>query len=423
MNLFKNVPIFFKHQTINFFRFLLKKPLTYPSLGSITLDKDDVEIAEKLINNRNSWRNLNIVKDYEEQFAKWNQSKYAHAFMGGRVALSACIYALNLQKDDEVILPGYTCVVVPNAFHYANVKIIFSDIELETYGLDAAQIIEKITPQTKAILIQHLYGLVCRDYEKIIQIAHDHNIKVIEDCAHSTGALFKGEKVGNFGDIAFYSSEQSKIFTTIQGGIATTNDKDLNDRLIEFCNKTPYPDNNWIDKQLHNIILNYYNFKHPKRWLLGDIYNILYGDKQLISTTCEEENGICPTYYFRKMPPPIAAIGINQLKKIDSYNEKRRKTAEGWDKWCDIMGYKKPLVIEDSVPVFLRYPILVEPIKKDNLSWAKKELNIRPGVWFVTNIHPAPSYVINCPNADKAVRQCINFPTIIDNFDNNCFSF
>lgn len=153
---------------------------------------------------------------------------------GGRVALSACIYALDLQPDGEVILPGYTCVVVPNAFSYAGVKTVYSDIELDTYGLDVSQIENKITNKTKAILIQHLYGLVCRDYEAIIDLATHHGLKVIEDCAHCTGAEYKGKKVGNLGDVAFYSSEQSKVFNTIQGGVAVTNNDLLAQRLRVF---------------------------------------------------------------------------------------------------------------------------------------------------------------------------------------------
>lgn len=69
-------------------------------------------------------------------------------------------------------------------------------------------------------MLHHLYGLVCRDYELILQIAKEYDLWVIEDCAHATGAEYKGRKVGNYGHVAFYSSEQSKVFTTIQGGMA-----------------------------------------------------------------------------------------------------------------------------------------------------------------------------------------------------------
>ncbi|MCD4676664.1 MAG: aminotransferase class I/II-fold pyridoxal phosphate-dependent enzyme [Desulfobacula sp.] len=402
------------HQAKNIVKLFLGYPLTTPSLGSVTLDHDDLLITKNLLRNKKNWFNPDIVKKYERAFAKWNGSKYAFAFMGGRVALSACIYALNLKPGDEVILPGYTCVVVPNAFHFAGVKTTYSDIELDTYGLDTSLIEEKITPKTKAILLHHLYGLVCRDYEKIIEIARKHKLYVVEDCSQSTGAAFKNRKIGNFGDVAIYSSEQSKVFTTIQGGMAVTNDDLLAERLKDYYGQASYPGARLIDKQLHSVIINYYSYKDPQRWWKRDLIRLLYSDKIIISTTKEEEQGIKPTYYGCKMPSPIAAIGLNQLKKIDHYNEQRRQTAKKWDEWCENNGYKKPLIIQNSISVYLRYPVVVETEKKSDTSWAYKKLGITLGVWFVSNIHPATWQVDGCPNANKAVKRCINFPTILN---------
>lgn len=388
--------------------------LTAPSLDSMTLDEDDVDLARMWLRNRRRWGEREVISQFETEFARWNGSKYAFAFMGGRVALSACIYALNLQPGNEVILPGYTCVVVPNAFHYAGIKTVYSDIELDTYGLDAGKIEDKITAKTRAVLLHHLYGLVCRDYEAILDLAKRRDLRVIEDCAHATGAEYKGLKVGNRGDVGIYSSEQSKVFNTIQGGMAVTNDDALAQRLKEYYDQAPYPDESWIDKQLHNVILNFSQFKHPQRWWRGRLANILYGHKRLISTTLEEERGIRPAHYGRKMPTPIAALGINQLKKIDLYNKRRRQTAKEWDEWCDRKGYQKPYVAEDSLPVFLRYPVLVEPHKKQDTSWARRELGVDPGVWFVSHIHPVDWPVDGCQNADKAVQQCINLPCLVE---------
>ncbi|NEO79674.1 aminotransferase class I/II-fold pyridoxal phosphate-dependent enzyme [Moorena sp. SIO4G3] len=401
-----------KNQARNLHKFLTGQPLTSPSFGSMTLDWDDVELAKNLLSNPSLWEDEKVVSQYETEFASWNGSKYAFAFMGGRVALSACIYGLNLQPGDEVILPAYTCVVVPNSFHFAGIKTVYCDIELDTYGLDVNKVESQINSKTRAILLHHLYGLVCRDYQAILDLAKRYGLRVIEDCTHATGAEYKGQKLGNLGDTAFYSSEQSKVFNTIQGGIATTNDPELAKRIEEYYKQAAYPDLDWIDKQLHNIILNFYQFKHPQRWWLGDIFNLLYGYKRLISTTSEEEKGICPKHYGCKMTAPIAAIGLNQLKKIDYYNNCRRETAKHWDIWCEEHGYRKPVVIEDSIPVYLRYPVLVEPEKKQNRFWAYKELGVSLGVWFVSNIHPSQN-VEGFVNADKAVSGCINFPCLI----------
>lgn len=413
MQLFaKEVVRFGYCQAKNLAKLALGYPISVSLFGSVTLDLDDVAIAKRQLNGRENWFEPDTVKEYEDTFAKWNGSKYAFAFMGGRVALSACIHALELKPGDEVILPGYTCVVVPNAFHFAGIKTVYSDIELDTYGLDASLIEEKITSNTKAILLHHLYGLVCRDYEKIIQISQKHGLYVIEDCAQSAGALFKNRKVGNLGDMAIYSTEQSKVFTTIQGGMAVTNNDLLADKLKEYYEQADYPDAELIDKQLHSVIINYHSYKDSQRWWKGDLIRFLNRDKIIISTTKEEEQGIKPNYYGKRMPSPIAAIGLNQLKKLDRYNEVRRQTAKKWDRWCDRHGYMKPVIVTDSIPIYLRYPVMVEPEKKKDTSWAQKELRITLGVWFLSNIHPVDWPVEGCPNADKAVKQCVNFPTV-----------
>ncbi|MBL8014465.1 MAG: aminotransferase class I/II-fold pyridoxal phosphate-dependent enzyme [Candidatus Omnitrophica bacterium] len=378
-----------------------------------TLDYDDVLIAQKQLKNHRQWIDSSIESEFAKKFSQWNQSKYAFPFLSGRASLSACIFALGLMPGDEVIVPGFTCIVVPNAFDFAQVKVVYCDIELETYGLDVEEIKKHITPKTKAILLHHLFGLVCRDYMAIIELARRNNLYVIEDCAHSTGAFYKGTRVGNYGDLAFYSSELSKIFNTIQGGVVTTNDSFLAKGLSRFYEHAPYPDFERIENQLHNVIVNYYRFKHPLRNHLGIKYELRYKDKIYDSTTEEEIMGIKPKDYGCKMPAAISLLAINQLSKIDYYNRKRRQAAKRWDAWCVGMGYQKPKVVEHSAPVFLRYPILVDEEKKRDLSWSTKNPKITPGRWFLTNLHPVKRVVPGCPNADKAVRQCINFPTLL----------
>lgn len=408
----KNFARFGFHQAKNLTGWLLGSPLTTPPLVAGTLDYDDVKIAKKQIRSRRSWFDSGTVKKYESKFASWNGSKFAYAFMGGRVALSACIHALNLKPGDEVILPGYTCVVVPNAFNIANVKIVYSDIELETFGLDASLLEKKITSRTKAIIIQHLYGIVCRDYEEIISICRKRNIYAIEDCAQAFGAEYRDQKVGNLGDVAIYSTEQSKAFTTVQGGIATTNDGGLAVRIKEYYDRANYPSAEAIDKLLHCVIINYYSYKDPQRWWKKELIRNYYRNKILVSTTEDEECGGKPFFHKCKMVSPIAEIGINQLSKVDRYNQRRRKISMRWDNWCDNNGYPKPRIISKSIPIYLRYPVMVEPEKKRDTSWAYKELGLSLGVWFLSNLHPANLTVNGCPNANKAVQQCINFPTL-----------
>ena len=401
-----------RHQVRNIIRVIRRRPLVMPSLVSMTLEYDDVALVRHLRRNRALWYDDNVVRAYEHTFARWNGSRYAFAFMGGRVALSACIHALGLGPGDEVIIPGFTCVVVPNAFAYAGVKVICADIELETYGLDVEAVARAITPKTRAVMLHHLFGLVCRDYNALLELAADHGLYVIEDCAHSTGTEYRGRKIGNLGHVAFFSSEHSKIFNTGQGGLAVTNNPEFARRLENFVMSAPFPDKNWIDRQLTSLIYDFYKWKHPRRWITGDIADVLYGSKVLISTTTEEERGIMPAHYGRRMPAAIALIGSNQLRKVDRFNAVRRKNAELWSSWCDRNGIQKPRVVVDSLPVYLRYPIMVSAEMKQDTRWAREQLGLEPGVWFLSNYHPVPIMLSNCPNAEKAVACCINLPTL-----------
>jgi len=416
MNLFsllKGITYLVFNQVRNLVRLARGYPLVTALSDSGTLDIDDVRIAKKYIKNKKDWFTPDIVRKYENAFSRWNGSKHAFAFISGSVSLSACIHALDLKPGDEIILPAYTCVVVLNSVNFSGIKPVYSDIELDTYGLDAARIKEKITPHTKAILLHHLYGLVCRDYEKIIQIGRDHGLGIIEDCAQSTGALFKGRKIGNYGDLAIYSSGDFKVFTTFQGGMATTNNDLLAERLKEYYSQASYPDEEVIDKQLHNIIIKYSLRKDPQYWWKRRFWHYVHENKFLPSMTEEENRGIQPADYQCKMPAPTAEIGLNQLKKIDDYNSKRRQISLKWNKWCLSNGYKRPLILPDSVPVFLRYPVMIEPEKKKNTLWAREELGVRLENWITINIYHSDNTMKECPNTNAAIRQCVLFPTLM----------
>jgi dTDP-4-amino-4,6-dideoxygalactose transaminase len=112
------------------------------------------------------------------------------------------------------------------------------------------------------------------------------------------------------------------------------------------------------------------------------------------------------------MPAPLAALGLAQLAKLDAYNRERRLSALRWQRWCSEHGYRQPFILPGSVPVFLRYPVLVEAERKRDLAWAEQALGVRPGVWFRTPLHPGPERPPDCPNAELAAQRCINLPCL-----------
>ncbi len=393
-------------------RYMWRNMPPLPAWTGMTLDRDDVDLAEQWLKKTSQWGDAGIVSAFERAFAKWNGSAHTVAFSAGRKALSACIYALNLQPGDAVIVPGYTCIVVQNAFDFADLTTVHCDIELDTYGPLVESVASRITPRTRALLLHHLYGLVCRDYEAILELAHRRGLKVIEDCAHSTGATFRERHVGTYGDVAFYSLEWSKVITTIVGGVAVTNNPELAVRMRDFAAKCAMPQPSVIDQQLRTVIRAFHRAKSAQEWWALPWARFIHGLEDTLSTPESEIEGHRPDDYFTRMPAPAAALGLNQLRKIEAYNEKRRLRAAQWDQWCDKNGYRRPLIVPGSKPVFLRYPVLVEPERKSDTDWADRELHIELGLWFKTNLHPSERPVHNCPNADKAVAQCVNLPCL-----------
>jgi hypothetical protein len=111
---------------------------------------------------------------------------------------------------------------------------------------------------------------------------------------------------------------------------------------------------------------------------------------------------------------PVAALGRNQIGKLDRYNAARRNTALQWDQWCRARGYAPATVIASSVPVFVRYPVMVEPERKRDTSWARQELGVDLGLWFKGSIHPAAGAIPGLPQAARAVASCVNLPCLLE---------
>lgn len=402
------------HQAGNLTKLLRGRRLRYAPLVSATLDMDDVSTARDWLRNPERWSDDSVVTTYESEFAAWNGSRAAFAFMGGRVALSACLDALGLGSGDDVIVPAYTCVVVANALKYAEVRPIFADIELETYGLDVAEVERRITSRTRAIIVQHTYGIVCRDYEAILDLAKSRNVYVIEDCAHATGAEYRGVKVGNRGHVGFYSSERSKVFNTVIGGVAVTNDIGIARRLAAHSQSAPLPSQAFTAQVLGNVVLDYYRFKHRNRAIMGELMELVLDVPRLTATSIEEQQGSRPSDYGTRMPAPVAELGRVQLRKIDAYNQMRRRQARKWADWSRARELPIPKVIDGSVPVFLRYPLLVGPDVKRNPAKLREELGVDIGVWFRSHLHPVIDDLSGFERADHAVASCINLPTLME---------
>ena len=170
------------------------------------------------------------IDKFEEMFSSYSDCEYGVTVSNGTVALHVALVALGIGKGDEVIVPDLTFAATINAVLHANATPVIVDIEDQSWCIDPDEIEKAITSKTKAIIPVHLYGQVC-DMDSIMNLAKQYNLKVIEDCAEAHGAMFKGNKVGSFGDIGCFSFYGNKVITTGEGGMCVTNSNELNDKL------------------------------------------------------------------------------------------------------------------------------------------------------------------------------------------------
>jgi len=170
------------------------------------------------------------ISKFEKMFAEFCGTQYAASCCNGTVALHLALLALGVKECDEVIMPVITYIATANAVKYVNAKPIFVDIDRETWNIDVKKIEKKITENTKAIIVVHLYGNPV-DMDGILKIAHKHNLYVIEDAAEAHGATYRGKKVGSIGDVGTFSFFGNKVITTGEGGMIITNNEELDNKI------------------------------------------------------------------------------------------------------------------------------------------------------------------------------------------------
>ncbi len=165
-------------------------------------------------------------KAFEEAFAKYCGTKYCVGVGNGLDALMLILKALGIEKGDEVIVPSNTYIATALAVTYVGAKPVFVEPRLDTFNIDTDLIEASITKKTKAIMPVHLYGQAC-DMDSLMTVAKKYNLKVIEDCAQAHGAIYKGKKVGTFGDAAGFSFYPGKNLGALgdAGAVVTNNEK------------------------------------------------------------------------------------------------------------------------------------------------------------------------------------------------------
>lgn len=198
----------------------------FSSWPSFTREEADAVAATLLSNRVNYWTG-DRCREFERQFAAWTGSRHAVALANGTVALDVALKALGIGPGDEVVTTPRTFLASASCIVTAGATPVFADVDRDSQNITADTIRAALTPHTKAIICVHLGGLPC-DMDPIMDLAREHGLKVIEDCAQAHGAVYRGRSVGSIGHIGAWSFCQDKIMTTGgEGGMVTTDDPDL----------------------------------------------------------------------------------------------------------------------------------------------------------------------------------------------------
>jgi perosamine synthetase len=313
-----------------------------------------------------------FIDKFERVFKRCCPTRYALACSSGTAALHLALAALGIKKYDEVVVPTFTMIACANAVTYLGARPVFVDVDPYTWNIDTSKIESKITKRTRAIIAVHTYGFPA-EMDKIMSIARKHRLFVVEDVAEAQGAEYKGRKVGGIGDVACFSFYANKIITTGEGGMVTTNSKEIA-RKIKILRDHAFSEE-----------------RHFWHKYLG---------------------------YNYRMTNLQAAIGLAQVERFKELLEARIKNAEYYNLLLrEIKGIGFPPRAKGIKNVYWMYSILIEDdfgLTRDDLriQLAKKGIETRT---FFIPLHLQPIYIKNrdenLPVALQLCRKGIYLPS------------
>lgn len=351
----------------------------YIPYGRQTLDEADIQAVVDVL--KSDYLTTGpMVAEFEKRVAEYVGAKYAVAVSNGTAALHVACLAAGIEEGDEVITSPITFAASANCILYCGGTPVFADIDRDTYNISPEEIEKKITGKTRAIIPVHYTGQPC-EMEKIHQIAKKHNLMVIEDAAHALGAVYQGKKVGSLSDMTCFSFHPVKPITTGEGGMITTNDEKLYQRLLLF--------------RSHGIT--------REEEFLSENQGAWYYEQVELG-------------YNYRITDIGCALGNSQLNKLDGFIERRREIAERYDEafaYCD--GIKIPKQLPGCDSGWHLYMIQVLEMDRKEVFDRLRAAGVGVNVHYIPVYHH-PYYrkngygQVHCREAETFYERAISLP-------------
>ncbi|MFD1179407.1 DegT/DnrJ/EryC1/StrS family aminotransferase [Paenibacillus puldeungensis] len=316
--------------------------------------------------------NGKYVTEFEKQFAEFCGTKHALTCANGTVALHLPLLAYGIGQGDEIIIPTFTYIATANAVKYCGATPVLVDCEKDSWNMDPKKIEEKITSKTKGIIVVHLYGHPA-DMGPIMEIAKKHNLFVIEDAAEAHGAEYKGQVIGSIGDVATFSFFGNKVISTGEGGMVTTNNSELAERMKLLRGQAMDP--------------------HKRYWFNEVGYNY-------------------------RMTNIQAALGLGQLENIEWHLGQRRRVAA---QYIDSLAqYNDLFTLQPEMPWAKHTYWMISILLSDKIKASRDEImslldadgiETRPLFYPMHQMPPYFEEDANYPVADRVSSRGFNIPT------------
>ena len=362
--------------------------------------------------------NDEVVAKFEQAFAAYIGSRHAVMVPSARYGFYLLLRALGIGDGDEVIVPALTYFAIPAMVPLTGARPVFADIGLRTHVLDPEAFRAAITPRTRAVVPTHLFGTPC-DMDAINAIARAHGIKVIEDCAQSTGARYRQRRVGGLGDAAYYTFGLTKNITTLSGAMVSTDDDAVAASVRAEIAAGGYGEKGKLAKEVLTGLAMYVA-THPKiywatvhpavvlgNWMGKDPIHERFGEAE---RTYDE----VPRKYQEqgRALAVQAAVGMKQLSRIEALNGARVRNGRSLDAaLAHVPGLTTPTYPDGAEPIYMSF--VVHHADRDRLAAALRSRGVDTTIGYMSDLASSPlfaDYAADCPNARAAHASLLHIP-------------